>query len=480
MADLSPRRGDGDDRGQLLLVAGFAIAVTIVALVLLLNTAIYTENLATRDVDTGSSEALAYRDTVDDELWTVVSDAALNGGDETDRSAVEGNVTARIDRFENYSSRHTLADGAATAVDVVAFHEGRRVRQTDPTRNLTDGTGDPGWEMASDVEGVERFDLNTTGGLYTTSDPANDSFRVDVVGGDGSGDRWSLYVYNDTTDDPTVAVKNGSDAAPTVVCADLVSDDPPRVGLRAGTVNGAGCDAIDFAAGTTPPYEVSVTYGNRSRGTYDTVLNTTAVDGSLDDTAPLDSPYWVPVVYGLDTNVTYQSSTLTYRSRVGVPPTPRSADDGALRFVEPPGGAVGNDADEQTLEFDVENVGGEDVTVERFAVDATAIDDGITIDNGDTAELEIDTGGAPDDGRADRDGAGTFDADGTTYDLVNDSDGGGEYATVRAGDTVAVDIRNFDRNLGPFEVTYFESEADLTVTFVLDDGSEEVFYFRER
>ncbi|WP_338741748.1 DUF7261 family protein [Haloplanus salilacus] len=474
MADLMPEDGD---RGQLLLVAGFAIAVTIVALVLLLNTAIYTENLATRDVDTRSSDALAFRDIVEDGLWAVVEGAALNDDDETDRGDVEANVTRRVERFENYSSRHTLGGGAGSAVDVVTLHEGARVRQTDPDRNLTDGSRTANWTVATDVDGAQQFDLNTTGGLVSTDDPANDSFRVEVVG--SGGDRWSLYVYNDTTGDPTIAVENGSGPITTDVCGGLVTG-PPRVGLRAGTVNGVGCDAIDFAAGTTPPYDVSVTYGNRSRGTYDAVVNTTAVDATVDDTAPLDSPYWVPVVYGLDADVTYQSETLTYRSRVGIEPVPVSAGGGVLQFVKAPGETVGNDDNPRTLEFDIENTGGEDVTVEKFAVDATDIDADVTIDNSNAAELEIRTVDTADEGQADRDGSGVFDADRTIYDLVDDSDGDGQYATIRADNTVEIDIREFSRELGPFEVTYDESEADLSVTFVLSDGSAEVFYFREQ
>ena len=477
MADLMS--GSGRDRGQLLLVAGFAIAVTIVALVLLLNTVIYTENLATRDVDTESSEAIEYRNLVEDELWAVIEGAALNGNDDPDRSAVEANVSSRIERFENVSARHALARGAATETDVVTYHDGTRLRQTDPDRNLTDGSAAPAvdWTMATDTDGVRQFELNTTGGLQSTTDPTNESFRVDVDG-DG-GDRWSLYVYNHTTDGPTVAVKNGSESSPTDVCGDYVTG-PPRVGLRAGTVNGAGCDAIDFAAGTSPPYDLTVTYGNRSTGTYDVILNGTNVDADFDETAPLDSPYAVPVVYGLDANVTYQSAALTYRSRVGISPPSRSADGGVLQFVEPPGATVGNDDNNETLEFDIENTGSEDVTVERFAVDATDIDPNVTIDDNNAAELEIRTGVAADNGQADRDDPRVFDADGTSYDLVDDSDGDGAYATIRAGDVVEVDIRYFDRDLGPFEVTYDESEADLTVTLVLSDGREEVFYLRER
>jgi hypothetical protein len=52
------------DRGQLILVAGLTVTVILVMLVLLLNTVIYTENLATRGIDSGAGDAIEYRATV--------------------------------------------------------------------------------------------------------------------------------------------------------------------------------------------------------------------------------------------------------------------------------------------------------------------------------------------------------------------------------------------------------------------------------
>lgn len=52
------------DRGQLILVAGLTVAVILVMLVLLLNTVIYTENLATRGIDSGAGDAAEYQATV--------------------------------------------------------------------------------------------------------------------------------------------------------------------------------------------------------------------------------------------------------------------------------------------------------------------------------------------------------------------------------------------------------------------------------
>ncbi|MCL7418278.1 MAG: hypothetical protein M8354_10625, partial [Halalkalicoccus sp.] len=61
---MAPLNRPEPDRGQLILVTGVTIAVILVALVVLLNTVIYTENLATRGIDSGADDALEYRATV--------------------------------------------------------------------------------------------------------------------------------------------------------------------------------------------------------------------------------------------------------------------------------------------------------------------------------------------------------------------------------------------------------------------------------
>ena len=63
-----PNRGDRNrdclrdaDRGQLLLVAGLVMAVSLVALVVLLNASIYSENLATRGIEAADGDSLEVR-----------------------------------------------------------------------------------------------------------------------------------------------------------------------------------------------------------------------------------------------------------------------------------------------------------------------------------------------------------------------------------------------------------------------------------
>jgi hypothetical protein len=308
MADLR------EDRGQLILVTGFAIAVAVVALVLLLNTAIYTENLATRGVDTTEGDALAFRDAIEDELWTVV--AGTNDPEGPDRATRVRRVDARVDRTTRLIARRHRLEAATVDVTNRSYHNGTRLVQTDANRTVTPaGTTAPNWTMATGVGDVRAAELNVTGGLTSTNDPA-EGFSVAVSG--SGGEEWRVYVYNDSaTGTETLAVKNGTAPIEDDVCSGLVSG-PPRLNLTAGTVDGTDCDALAFGTNVTAPYDaVNVRYGNRTTGTYALTVNTTLAApqaGNFDD--PPTSPYDVPVVYSLHADVHYRSATLTYRARI--------------------------------------------------------------------------------------------------------------------------------------------------------------------
>jgi hypothetical protein len=468
MADLITT-DDGRDRGQLLLVTGFALAVIIVALVLLLNTAIYTQNLATRGTDVGADEALSFRDTVEENLWPAVEQAAKNDVDDPNRTDVEANVTDRIDRFAAVASRPYLAEGSRADVEPVGFVNGTRLRQTDGSRNATDVSNQANWTMVAATEDVRRLELNTTGGLQSTTDPRAEAFRIQVTG--SGGDEWRVFVYDDAG--ATVAVENGTFHDD--VCSDVITG-PPRLNLAAGTVNGVDCEALTFAENVTSPYEIQIAYGNRTRATYDAIVRGQFVPASNFDSPP-NSPYTVPAVYGVRTRIAFQSASIDYRVErefgPGSPPDGRT-----LEFAEPAGTPV-KTSNGDVLEFRIENVRDRQVTVEAFEIDATDLGGGITVDDGGSPELDV-RGSAVRTGEANRD-PGAFSANGTRYHFVDDSTAGGQYAIVDPGATdVEVDVQRFSQSVGTLEVTYAEFEADLTITLVLRDGSTEVFYFDEQ
>jgi PKD repeat protein len=143
-----------------------------------------------------------------------------------------------------------------------------------------------------------------------------------------------------------------------------------------------------------------------------------------------------------------------------------------------PVGEVDNSGDR--LEFRFENTAGEDVTIEKFEVDASPIAEGVEIDDGNAAEVEIP--GNEQEGEANRNGnPDTYLADGTRYDLVEDSNQGndGQYAILGPKDELVAYFRYFTTDLGTLQFTADPSSADLIVRFVLGDGSEQVFYFEQ-
>jgi hypothetical protein len=183
---------------------------------------------------------------------------------------------------------------------------------------MTDASGTANWTMATGADDVRAFEMNTTGGLESTALPETQAFNVTVRG--SGGNEWRFYVYdNPALPDAEIAVKNGTGALESNVCGGLLPSGPPRVNLTAGTVAGSDCDKLVFAKGTTPPYDIEITYGDRAEGTYNATVNTTNV-GTFNGPGPASSPYEVPVVYSLSVDVVYRTPGLEYRARVRLAP----------------------------------------------------------------------------------------------------------------------------------------------------------------
>lgn len=148
---------------------------------------------------------------------------------------------------------------------------------------------------------------------------------------------------------------------------------------------------------------------------------------------------------------------------------------GALVPTADPGDepATGGESNDDVLMFRVENTRDENVTVERFAVDATGVGDGIDIDNTNEREFDIQRG--TQEGKANKDA--DFAADGEWYHVVGDSDEG-QVAEIEPDlDYAELDIREFSEEIGELEFTESASDADVTVELGLSDDTTSAFYF---
>lgn len=322
MADLS----GGSDRGQLILVTALVIAAVLVALVLLVNAAIYTENLATRTTDSGERDALGHRGAVVQGVGGIVD--RENAAEYDDRVALEANVTDGVETLGELLFQASLEDGAAATLNSTSMHQvnGALVRQTNGSRAFLNESDSSDWRVANDVNRTRRFSasVNRTGLNRTTADSPGSAFHVVLVV-DGSTDEWHAYVYENSDDNIAVAVKNASETDATEVCSSAA--ETATVGFTAGTLSGEDCPGLDWANGLSGRYDVEFRNGAEATGTYELTVRTEdagalATGNLVDGTAVADpdSPYWVPAVYAVEVGVAYESPSLTYRAPLRVAP----------------------------------------------------------------------------------------------------------------------------------------------------------------
>ncbi|UPV99641.1 hypothetical protein M0R88_14100 [Halorussus gelatinilyticus] len=316
--------GDRRDRGQLILVTGLAVAVTLVALVLLLNTVIYTQNLATRGAEVEDDAAVSFRQEAIAGVGEVVD--AENRAEYQTRAKVEANVTAGIERYDSVASRYRAERSTIAQVDTgtLSLTEGRILRQTNASRNFTSAGGANGWTLVEDAgsgtaPGVRRFRLTVN--RDELSQTKSDAFTVVA---DGSSREWRARIYNPSGGATVaVAVKNGSEGTADTVCS--VTAASATVDLTSGRLGGERCPALDWAKGVAAPYDVRFERADDATGTYEVTVDTSAAGtavqtGNFAGPGAGQSPRWAPAVYAAEFEIHFETPNVAFHTTVRAAP----------------------------------------------------------------------------------------------------------------------------------------------------------------
>lgn len=293
-----------DSRGQIILVAALAIAVTFVALALVVNTVIFTENLATRETVRGG-EAVEFQQMVEESgealLWR--ANEYNNSSYSDAKDAFERDI-GLLGQSENL---HAVSGGSLRSVDVVTVHEGARIEQSSQ-QGVTETTGNSTWVVATDVTDTRAFQLHITGF-------SGDEFTVNVSKG---SEEWRMRI-NDSGGSPTVYTSDETGAIGD--CS--ASGTPVTVGVTAGTVNGSECSTLDFAEGVSTPYRITIENGTNVTASYQLVVDETrsSVSGATDtDYSGGGEPELYHAIYNSTVNISVERSDLTYTSNVTLAP----------------------------------------------------------------------------------------------------------------------------------------------------------------
>lgn len=309
------------ERGQLILVTGFVLAITLVAIVLLLNTTIYTENIASRGVDRSPEEAVEFRVSVRESVGELV----LSVDDETyDQDEFEG-ILANLSRMleRTHSDRGTIAYVNNSSFTV---EEGTLIQQTNDTRNFRSDIEDwsSNWTVARDIQKARNviFTFNIPESL---SGSAQNAFHVKLINSTNSSDMWSGYFYegNDTIRFTTST--DGGSGIGSDVCEVEYDNGSATVDMTAGTVEGVTCDGIEWWDGEPPTsYDLRFINVSKATGTFNmTFGNNTELNVNTNFYAsdPSDGPSDVEnVLYSTTIPIRYQTATLSYEINITVAP----------------------------------------------------------------------------------------------------------------------------------------------------------------
>lgn len=260
-----------DDRGQLIIVAAIGLAVTLVALALILNSAIYTQNVASRNLDSGAEDAVTVRSDVSDGLGGVMN--GVNRQPPRDYATLDSEFKSAAETWSHDAASHGALRGQSVRVTGTTTYDGVRVVDDDSTSTFQPfGSSATDWVVAPDVR-ARAFTITAHGFASTDSQSTvestldgsdnNDYFYVDVDGG-----QWQMAVYDDggTT---KVTVYDGSPA--TTCSAD--AGTPVTVDIGAGTVNGMPCPAMSSISDQKDPYTIEYENGDEITGTYELTVD---------------------------------------------------------------------------------------------------------------------------------------------------------------------------------------------------------------
>ncbi len=341
MADVRPRRpgaggsdrrerrgGGGDDRGQLLLVTALALGVLLVSLALLLNTAIYTENLATRSADPGSADALGHqRDAVQGVGGAI---AYVNAHHAETNETLHANLTASVRAWDDATARHAAVDADAAVASVASTTNGTQAVQN-RTRNFTAADGAADWNLTTDVapdRGLRAFRLSVyPGELASVASPDSPSasaltstFYVNVTEDDGDWHR--IHVYENGSE-AQVATYDGATVETSANCSAAPTNDTVAVDLTAGTVGGDECAPLSAFSDADDQFDVAYRNANAVNGTYSVVVNRSTLGadpGAFDTRSSGNVPYSAPAVYAVEVDLAFESQRVTYEATVRIAP----------------------------------------------------------------------------------------------------------------------------------------------------------------
>jgi len=291
MADVIDRLGSGE-RGQLLLITALALAVILLTVALLLNAAVYTENVATRETAADSRDAIAFRSEAVDGVTELIETENRHGTG--DPAAVADGINATGPLVDRQQARA----GVVANISFNGTTEGHRVTAA------LDTSGD--WTVVESLDDARNFTVRVDPG--SLSDDPTDAFGVRFV--NDSGENVTQYLYDDSGD---LVVEQTIDGGAANEQCRIAHDDTTTTVDLSGSRLSTDDSEVDCFRGLwpdEPPEAIEFRNGDTAAGTF-----AVTVDG---DSSPTVGS--TDVVYAATVDLTYRTPEVDFETTVRVAP----------------------------------------------------------------------------------------------------------------------------------------------------------------
>jgi hypothetical protein len=324
MADLS-------ERGQILLIAAFALAVTFVALAVVVNSAIYTENLASRGEVAGSSEGVVYQHQIVQSTGEAIGFA--NRYNYSSPGMLEDSLEQSLSTIGRLGGAQQARGGQLVNVSYVGETIGTRIAEnaSGGSTFLENSGSREDWQLAEDVDRTRNFQIEAhKSGLETSQSSA---FSVIANESNTNDDIWQMWIYRDGIGGDFLVEVEPADGGSAETCRFGTSGiDEYDIDVTDGTVNEQRCHALTRSGttgrqmwfGTGIPssnsYNITFQNGNDIQGNYSLVIQGTANTSNLAPSPTNVAPFETEAIYDATIDYVYLTSNIRYQTEIRVAP----------------------------------------------------------------------------------------------------------------------------------------------------------------
>ena len=297
---------DDQSRGQIILISAIVIAIGLIAITVILNTVLFTENVNNIGTIASANDGLNNQIAQRDSLTTFVRQ--VNGNDTYATPKASKQALNRSLHWYSDLLGVTLAKRQPVLVNLSVPSTptvGALVVQAN-NRSFTDADHESQWTLDSNTQ-VRQYTMSIA---HVSANNSHDAFAVSFNGSGGTNQKLRFYRRTDGT----LLVKR--DGTVSDACSLGSGTGNTTIDFWTGKIQHGGRDCGFIGANSLTTPKIEYDNGKNATGTYRLLTNGTSIQSSPFNASADESPYLTYVVYRASIRSQYVTPDLSYDSEI--------------------------------------------------------------------------------------------------------------------------------------------------------------------